>query len=84
MSELILTPEQKEALTGMVKEAFASCVREDGEKQLRKDIADRCQEEIGIKKADFNKIVAEKFKGTASKAIETNQFAVDVLEQLGL
>lgn len=55
--ETISTEHDRKEVINMVKEAAASLLRCDSERDLRKDIADRAKEEFDLKPADFNKIV---------------------------
>lgn len=53
----ISTPQDRQEVVNMVKEASASMLRIDSERDLMKDIATRAKEEFEIKPADFNKVV---------------------------
>ena len=55
--ETISTPQDKQEVINMVKEAAASMMRVDGESSLRKDIAARAKEEFEIPASEFNKVV---------------------------
>ncbi|AGN30053.1 DsbA dsDNA binding protein late transcription [Vibrio phage nt-1] len=55
--ETISTPQDKQEVINMIKEAAASLLRTEGEASLRKDIAARAKEEFEIPAADFNKVV---------------------------
>lgn len=53
----ISTPQDRQEVVNMVKEASASMLRIDSERDLMKDIATRAKEEFEIKPADFNQVV---------------------------
>ncbi|CAL9958499.1 transcriptional regulator [Vibrio phage K567] len=54
--ETISTPQDKQEVINMIKEAAASLLRADSEADLRKDIAARAKEEFQIPAAEFNKL----------------------------
>lgn len=55
--ETISTETDRQEVINAVKEAAASLMRADSERDLRKDIAERMKEEFELKPADFNKVV---------------------------
>ena len=55
------TPKEKDKLRGMLKEAVNSHYSERAHKDLRKDIADRAKDELGVKPKLFNKAVRTLF-----------------------
>lgn len=77
-----LTDEQKTILRNAVQEAVDSLLRVGAEKDLQKDIAERIQEKLGIKKADFTKLVSEKFEGKVSEQIAKLESVVELKEML--
>lgn len=81
-NELYLTPEQWAALDKMVQESVQSAIRIEGEKSFLKDVATRAKEEIGIKPADFNKLVAECYAGKVTDQIAKLESTLELKEQL--
>lgn len=77
-----LTDEQKQILRDAVKESVDSLLRISSEKELQKDIAERIQEKLGIKKADFTKLVSEQFEGKVSDQIAKLEAVVELKEML--
>jgi hypothetical protein len=77
-----LTDEQKQILRDAVKESVDSLLRVSSEKELRKDIADRIQEKLGIKRDDFTKLVSEQYEGKVSDQIAKLESVVELKEML--
>lgn len=81
-NEIYLTPEQYVVLDKAVQECVGSNIRIEGERQLQKDIADRVQDEVGIKGADFRKLVSEVYQGKVSDAIEKAEAIIELKDKL--
>ena len=77
-----LTPEQQQIIRDAVKESVDSLLRISAEKELQKDIADRIQEKLGIKKADFAKLVSAQYEGKVSDQIAKLEAIVELKEML--
>lgn len=77
-----LTTEQQQIVRDAVKESVDSLLRISAEKELQKDIADRIQEKLGIKKADFTKLVSEQYEGKVSDQIAKLEAIVELKEIL--
>lgn len=82
MEEYQLTPQEQQKLNAAINEATDSFIRQDGEVQFRKDVAERMQDELAIKKSDFNALVKERFDEASTKALEKHQRAVEFNEML--
>jgi hypothetical protein len=77
-----LTDEQKQILRDAVKESVDSLLRVSSEKELQKDIAERIQEKLNIKKTDFTKLVSEQYEGKVSDQIAKLESVVELKEML--
>lgn len=77
-----LTKPELVKLNSCVKECVDSVMREEGEKVFRKDVADRVQEEFGIKKSVFNKLVSERFLEKSNEQIAKLEELIEFNEQL--
>lgn len=82
VNEIYLTPEQWVALDKMVQESVQSNIRIEGEKSFQRDVSTRAKEEIGIKPADFNKLVAEYYAGKVTDQIAKLESTLELKEQL--
>ncbi|CAL9972003.1 transcriptional regulator [Vibrio phage D479] len=80
--ETISTPNDKKEVINAVKEAAASLLRADSEKDLRKDIADRMKEEFEIKPADFNKVVKWYHKQNRQEEAAKNEKVHNLYDKL--
>lgn len=83
MLSLRLNPEQRKVLKGLVQESVNSLYREDAEKQLRKDIADRAADELEIDKKYFNKLCRTVFKDSLSELGEEAEVIANLYEMIG-
>lgn len=82
MSDYTWTQPELAKLDGAVRESMDSLIRAAAEKDLQKDIADRMEEELGIKKADYNALVRERFEDKSSKLLEKHEEIVELNEEL--
>ena len=84
MSEMLEfhSPEQLKKLEGAVKESVESLYRSEAEAAFRKDVAERMKEELNMKPADFNALVAERFAEKSTKKLMKAQEIVDLNEEL--
>jgi hypothetical protein len=84
MSEnhLYLTPEQFIALDKAIQECVDSNIRIEGEKSFQKDVADRVKDEIGVKPAEFKKLVGEYFDGKVTESIQKAESILEIKEQI--
>ena len=82
MSEMYLTPEQWTKLDGMIQECVASNIRIEGEKSFQKDVADRAKDEIGLKPAEFKKLVSEYYDGKVTDSIQKAEAILEIKEQI--
>lgn len=84
MSEnhLYLTPEQFVALDKAIQECVDSNTRIEGEKSFQKDVAARIKDEIGVKPADFNKLVSEYFDNKVSENIRKLEDVLAIKDQI--
>jgi hypothetical protein len=84
MSEnhLYLTPEQFVALDKAIQEAVDSNIRIEGEKSFQKDVSARVKDELGIKPAEFNKLVSEYFDNKVSDSIQKLESILEIKEQI--
>jgi len=80
--ETISTPQDKQEVINMIKEAAASLLRADSEADLRKDIAARAKEEFKIPAADFNKIVRWYHKQNRKEEQEKQEKTSELYEKL--
>lgn len=78
MAEYQLTPEEQTTLNKAIEEVVDSLVREDGERQLRKDIAEMLKEKINFKSSDLMALARERFESKASQNVEKYQDIVDL------
>lgn len=76
------TTEDKIKLNNAIEEARGSLIRIDDEKSFQNDVADRMLEELGVPKADFKKLVAERYKDKGSETIFKLQPLVELNEEL--
>jgi len=65
-----------------VTECVNSLIRIDGEKQFMKDVAERLNDELGLEKALFNRVVKERFDSKVSKNVEKLEESVEFNEEL--
>lgn len=82
MADYQLTPEEQTKINNAVEEIVGSLVREDGEKQLRKDITARMKEEINFTPAELNALARERFDSKATENVEKFQGIIDLNELL--
>jgi ElaB/YqjD/DUF883 family membrane-anchored ribosome-binding protein len=83
MSELeFYSKEQLVTLNNAVKESVDSLIRGEAEADFRKDVAARMEEELKMKKADFNALVKERFNEKSTKVLQKAQEIVDLNEEL--
>lgn len=78
MTETVIptSPADIQKIQNAVIEASNSKLRIEAERDLIKDIAQRIQDEVGIAKRDFNKMVKVYFKNEFKKVQEDlNEFA---------
>lgn len=80
---IVLTPDQRIALTNAVNEAVNCKYREQAEKDLRKEITKKVKEEIGITPRTFNSLVLRKYKNDANQVNEDVTEVLDLAEELG-
>lgn len=80
---LKLTPEQRETLKDAVQEGVNSHYREQAEKDLRKEIAARMEEELGLEKKTFNKLAKLAYRDACRKLNEETTEILDLAEELG-
>ena len=73
-----------EKLSKMIKEAVNSHYREAAEKDLRGEIAERAAEELGIKKAEFNKMAKFAYDQTLSDKLAELEEIKSVLASVGV
>jgi len=82
MSDYNFNPTERSTINKAVDEGVNSMVREQSEKDLRKDIGERLKEELGLKPADFNALVKERYKADVSEKIKKFESIVELDEQL--
>jgi len=82
MSDFQYTQPELVKLNDMIEEAVDSLIREDSEKQFRKDVAERAKEELKLKSSQFNALVKERFNQTATKTYEKNESIIEFNEEL--
>lgn len=74
--------DEQKKINDAIDEAVASLVREDGEKQLRKDIIEELKDSLGITPSLFNALVKERFDGKSKKNVEKHEEIVAINEML--
>ena len=84
IEEIKLSEEQREKLKNMVSEAVNSLYRIQSEKDLIKDISTRSADELGIKKAKFNKLARNIYQDSCKKLDEETTALLDLAEEIGL
>lgn len=82
MSDFQYTQQELNIINNCVEECVDSLVREDGEKQLRKDIVERAKDELKMKPAMFNMLVKERFESKSTKTLEKHEEIIELNEQL--
>ena len=82
MADYQYSKEEQTKLNNAVEELVQSLIREDGEKQFRKDVAARIKEELGFKSSDLNDLAKERFENAATEKVEKMQNIVDLNELL--
>lgn len=76
------TPEELKDIDSCVEEAVGSLIRQEAEKDLRKDIITRMKEEFSMKPATFNMLVGERFDSKSSKNLEKHEEIVNFNDKL--
>lgn len=82
MSEVYWNKEEQVKISEAVDECVASLVREEGEKQYRKDAVEALQDKVPIKTAVFNALVNERFNGKSTKILEKHEDIIAMNEVL--
>lgn len=82
MTTFQYTQPELATINNCVEECVNSLIREDAEKQLRKDIVDRAKEELKMKPAMFNMLVKERFDSKSTKTLEKHEEIVELNDQL--
>ena len=82
MSEIYWNEEEQVRISEAVDECVASLVREEGEKQYRKDALEALQDKVPIKPVLFNALVNERFSGKSTKTLEKHEDIVAMNEIL--
>lgn len=77
------TEEKRTALKGMVQEAVESKYRQDAEKELQKEIAQRAKEEFTMSKREFNSIVKVAYRDNGRQVERETTELLDLAEELG-
>jgi hypothetical protein len=75
-------PKELTTINAAVNEGVNSKIREQAEKDLRKEIADRLKDELGLAPADFNQLVRERYDSSVSEKITKMEEIVDLNESL--
>jgi protein-disulfide isomerase-like protein with CxxC motif len=81
-NHLYLSPEQFTALDKAIQECVQSNFRIEGEKSFQKDVSARIKDELGIKPAEFNKLVSEYFDNKVSDNIQKLESILEIKEQI--
>lgn len=79
---LSLTTEQKQIIKDAINECVSSNIRIAAEKDLQKDIAERIQEKLGVKKADFGNMVKEVYEKKVSEQLAKLTDVVDMVNMV--
>lgn len=82
MSEIIYSDAVLSILEGCVQEACDSLTRQQAEKDLRAEIAQRVKEEVGMAASDFNAIVKERYDDSLSEKVAKLEEAIALNERL--
>lgn len=82
MSVPHLNKDQLQKLRKMKQEALGSMLREDAEKDLRKEIAERANQELNMEKKTFNKLVRLDYKDQMEEVSNEIRELEELLEQL--
>jgi hypothetical protein len=82
MSDIIFSAEVLTKLDNAVQEAADSLVRQQGEKDLRAEIASMVKEEVGLTTAEFNALVKERYDDSISEKIAKLELTVELNEKL--
>tara|TARA_Y100000593_G_scaffold34758_1_gene68228 strand:+ start:880 stop:1209 length:330 start_codon:yes stop_codon:yes gene_type:complete len=82
MSDIIFSAEVLTKLDNAVQEAADSLVRQQGEKDLRSEIASMVKEEIGLSTSEFNSLVKERYDDSISEKIAKLEGTVELNEKL--
>lgn len=77
-----LNQRELQKLRAMKTEATSSLLREDAEKDLRREIANRAKDELNIDKKLFNKLVRLDYKDQVEEASNEVQEIEDILQRL--
>lgn len=80
--ETISTENDRKEVINAVKEAAASLLRIEAERDLIKDIAARMKEEFEIKPTDFNKVVKMFHKQSKHEEQEKHDKVIGLYDQL--
>lgn len=84
MSEDVrLNEEQRKMLKDAVQEGVNSFYREQAEKDLRKEIAERVKDELGVEKKIYNKLVKLAYRDACRQLNQETTELLDLAEELG-
>lgn len=75
-------PTERSTVNKAIDEGVNSMIRAQAEKDLRKDIADELKDQLGLKPADFNALVKERYSNDISEKIKKFEAIVELNETL--
>lgn len=82
MSDITYSDAVLTMLEGCVQEASDSLVRQQAEKDLRGEIAQRVKEEVGMSTSEFNALVKERYDESLSDKVAKLEEAIAINERL--
>lgn len=65
-----MNPEERKKFRNMLQEAVNSHYREEAEKELRRNIAERAKEELNLEKKQFNRLARVVYRDEIKKVEE--------------
>lgn len=82
MSEAPVSPEMRQKLKGYIMEMTRCLERMDSEREAMKDMAERAEDEFGIKKKYVNKVARTMYKQNYADQMQENSHFEDLYEAI--